>query len=64
MAKFDVEVELIGRDGNALAIVAAVKNGLKRAGATPDQVAEFVKEALSGDYNNVLRTAIEWVEVI
>ena len=64
MAKFDVQVELVGRDGNALAVVAAVKNGLKRAGATPDEIAEFVKQALSGDYNNVLRTAIQWVEVV
>jgi hypothetical protein len=59
----DVEVELIGRDGNAFSIIGAVQKALRRAGVSQDEVAEFVTESMSGDYNNVIRTAMRWVSV-
>ncbi len=59
----DVEVQLSGEDGNALAIVRAVKRKLREAGVGHGELADFQKEALSGDYDNVLRTAMKWVEV-
>ena len=62
-AKFDIEVQLTGEDGNAFAVMAAVIRGMRKAGATPVDVADFQKEAMSGDYNNLLRTAMRWVVV-
>ena len=62
-AKFDIEVQLTGEDGNAFAVMAAVIRGMRKAGATPVDVADFQKEAMSGDYNNLLRTALAWVAV-
>ena len=59
----DIEVDLVGGDGNALMIVGAVSKALKRAGVSPKEVKEFRTEALSGDYDNVLQTAMRWVEV-
>ena len=62
--KFDIEVQLTGQDGNAFSIMGAVVRGMKKAGATPVEVAEFQKEAMSGDYENLLSTAQKWVVVL
>lgn len=58
----DITVQLTGRDGNAMAVIGAVSGALRRAGHT-DEAKQFVDEAMSGDYDNVLRTATRWVEV-
>lgn len=63
MAKFNVEVQLTGEDGNAFAIMGAVKSALRKAGATPQELKEYMDESMSGDYDNLLRVAMEWVEV-
>jgi hypothetical protein len=63
MAKYDVTVQLSGNDGNAFAIMGAVKSALRKAGATQDELSEYVSDSMSGDYNNLLRVAMEWVEV-
>lgn len=63
MPKYDVEVQLSGNDGNAFAIMGSVKQALKRAGATPEEISQYVSDSMSGDYDNLLRTAMEWVEV-
>ena len=59
----DIEVELVGGDGNAFAIIGAVKAALRRGGVPADEQTAFVEEATSGDYDNVLTTAMRWVEV-
>lgn len=59
----NVEVQLTGEDGNAFFIIGRVSAALKAGGATPEQVKEFTHEAMSGDYDNVLRTCMRWVEV-
>jgi len=56
----DVEVQLTGEDGNAFAILGAVSKALRRAGHR-DAVDEFLDEAQSGDYNNLLQTAMRYV---
>lgn len=58
----DVHVQLTGLDGNAMVIMAAVTRGLRRAGHG-SQVCDFMDEAMAGDYDNVLQTAMRWVEV-
>ena len=63
MPKFDVDVQLVGRDGNAFAIMGAVSKALRRAGATAEEIAEYREESTSGDYDNLLRVAMEWVRV-
>lgn len=63
MAKYDVTVQLSGNDGNAFAIMANVKNALKKAGATKDEIDSYISESMSGDYDNLLQTAMKWVEV-
>jgi hypothetical protein len=63
MAKYNVEVQLSGNDGNAFAIMAQVKHALKRAGATPAELSQYQEESMSGDYDNLLRVAHDWVQV-
>jgi hypothetical protein len=63
MAKYNVEVQLSGNDGNAFAIIAQVQRALKRAGATSEEISQYQKESMSGDYDNLLCVASQWVQV-
>jgi hypothetical protein len=63
MPKYEVEVQLSGNDGNAFAIMGSVKKALRQAGATPEEVEQYLSESMSGDYDNLIRVAMDWVEV-
>lgn len=64
MPKFpEVQVQLTGEDGNAFAIIGAVSKALKRAGHG-EAAAEFQAEAMSGDYDHLLQTAMDYVDVM
>ena len=58
-----VEVQLVGEDGNAFAILGRVKKAMLRAGLTNDQVQEYYDEATSGNYDNLLRVTQRYVGV-
>ena len=58
-----VTVHLEGEDGNAYSIIARVSKAIRRAGATSAEVSAFIDEATSGDYDHVLRTAMQVVNV-
>ena len=55
-------VKLVGEDGNAFSIIGRVSLALKKAGLK-DQAKKFQEEATSGDYNNVLQTAMKYADV-
>jgi hypothetical protein len=59
----NVKVQLVGRDGNAFAIMGAVQSALKKAGVDKDEISNYLAESMAGDYNNLLRVAMEWVVV-
>ena len=63
MTKFNVKVKLSGNDGNAFAIMGAVKTALKKAGATKEEIAEYLKDSMAGDYDNLLQVAMSWVAI-
>lgn len=64
MVKYpEIQVELIGHDGNAFAIMSRVKASLRRAGVPSYEIDEYLSESMSGDYDNLLRTASEWVTI-
>jgi hypothetical protein len=58
----DVEVQLTGEDGNAFSIISRVRRAL-REHASGDQIEDFTKEAMAGDYDHVLQTVMAWVNV-
>lgn len=58
-----VEVQLSGNDGNAYAVMGAVQRELALAGASREELSRYITEATSGDYDNLLRVTMSWVEV-
>lgn len=60
----EIEVQLTGNDGNAFAVMGAVITALKRAGVSAEEVKEYQDQSMSGDYNNLLNVASEWVSVL
>lgn len=59
----NIKAKLIGQDGNAFAIIGTVKQALRKGGVSSEEIDEFFTEATSGDYNNVIVTAMNWVTV-
>jgi len=57
------EVELVGKDGNAFAIIGRVKKVLKDAGADHEYCDKYMNEAIAGDYDHLLQVTMEYVEV-
>jgi hypothetical protein len=58
-----ITVRLVGSDGNAFAILGKVTKALRAAGVPQAERDEFMAEATSGDYDNLLATCMKWVEV-
>lgn len=59
----DIEVELVGQDGNAFAIMASVSKAMRRAKVSQVEIDKYLEESTSGDYDNLLATATRWVSV-
>lgn len=59
-----LEVELLGYDGNALSIIGTCTRTMRRNKYPKDVIDEFVNEALDGDYDHVLRTVMDWFDVV
>ena len=59
----EVKVQLTGEDGNAVSIMARVCLAMKEAGVSSEEIDTYVDESMSGDYDNLLRTAVKWVSV-
>jgi hypothetical protein len=64
MTKYpEIEVSLIGNDGNAFAIMGTIQKALHDAKVSNEEIDLYLKESMSGDYDNLLRTAMRWVSV-
>lgn len=61
--KTDVEVTLVGENGNAFAIMGKVSSALKRAGYDKDFIEQYQKEAMADDYDHLLHVTMEYVIV-
>ena len=58
----NIKVKLVGMDGNAFAIMGRVEGALRRGGVSKEEREVYLTESKSGDYNNLLRTAMAWVD--
>lgn len=56
-------VKLVGRDGNAFAVMGTVCEALRKAGASAETISQYRRKSMSGDYANLLATAMEYCEV-
>jgi hypothetical protein len=59
----EIQVQLVGLDGNAYSIMGRVSAALKEAGIAKEEIDEYYAESTSGDYDHLLQTAIKWVSV-
>ena len=59
----EIEVDLVGTDGNAFALIGKVRQSLKANGVSKQEIDDFSKEATSGNYNHLLQTCMKWVNV-
>lgn len=53
---------LLGVDGNAFGIMGHTKTALKRAGADASFIAEYMTQAMSGDYDNLLAVSMAFLD--
>ena len=58
----EINVPMVGEDGNAFSILGRVKRIMRRAGIE-DQWDQFHAEATSGDYDQLLRTVMAWFAI-
>lgn len=59
----NIHVNLVGKSGNAFAILGAMKQGLKKGGVGEEEIQKFMDEAMAGSYDNLLCTCMNWVYV-
>ncbi len=59
----EVVVQLTGKDGNAFLILGLVRRALSKAEVPHSEIEAFMAEATAGDYNHLLSTCMNWVEV-
>lgn len=45
---------LVGIDGNAFSVMAYVRNAMKKEGHSKESVKQYIENATSGDYDNLL----------
>lgn len=53
---------LVGVDGNAIAVMGYVSLAMQETGFTKDEINSYRKEAMSGDYNNLLCVSMEYID--
>jgi hypothetical protein len=58
MPKYD----LVGVDGNVFSLIGYTGNALKREGLR-DLIPEMQKKAMSSDYDNAIRTCMEYLDL-
>jgi hypothetical protein len=57
------KLKLVGKDGNAFNILGLARKAARNAGWTKEEIDAFMKEATSGDYNDLLAACMEHFEV-
>jgi len=58
----EVQFQLVGIDGNAFSILGKAQREARRAGLSKEQIEEYINEATSGDYNNVISTTMKFFD--
>ena len=61
--KFNVDVDLVGKDGNAFMVLGLCQKAARRAGIEDAEINKFLDEAKQGDYDHLLRTCMKYFNV-
>ncbi len=54
------DFDLVGVDGNAFAVMGAVRRALRQAGNSSEVIDAYTDEAKSGDYDHLLAVSMEY----
>jgi len=57
------KLKLTGTDGNAFAIMGAATGAARKANWDQSKIDEYLKEARSGDYDNLLQVTMKYFDV-
>ena len=57
-------VQLVGCDGDAFAVIGAVRIAIHSAAWTPEEMVGVMDDMMSGDYDHLLTVACDVCEVI
>ncbi len=57
-----VKMNLVGLDGNAFSLMAAFSRNAKRQDWTKEEIDVVLQKCMSGDYDNLLSTLLEYTE--
>lgn len=57
-----LNLELVGVDGNAYAVMGVFSRQARREGWTQEEIDSVLEEAQSGDYNHLLSTIMTYCE--
>ena len=60
----EIEVQLLGEDGNAFWILGRVREALLHANVDIVEIEAFVEEATAGSYDELLQTVMRTVTVL
>lgn len=64
MVKYpNITVKLVGEDGNAFFILGKCQRAMKEAKTPQEEIDNFIKEATSGNYDNLLFTCTKWFNI-
>lgn len=59
----EIEVVLSGADSNVYSILGIVRKAMHSHRLKNEEIQEFMAEAMSGDYDHVITTIMQWVTV-
>lgn len=59
----NITVQFTGADGNAYNLLGLVRKALIENDAPAGDIANFLVEATAGDYDNLLRVCMDWVNI-
>lgn len=54
------ELDLIGLDSNAFSIMDAARRAMRKHGYSKELLDQYLKEAMSGDYNNLIMVTSQY----
>jgi len=57
------KIKIVGGNGNAFMLLSSAKRQLREQNADPKIFDEFSKEAMSGDYDHLLKTFLKFFDV-
>ena len=58
-----ITVMLTSHDGNAFAVLGRCREAAAEAGLSDDEITAFMDEAMAGDYDHLLQTAMRWFDI-